>query len=563
MRRGILFIAAALVVWACVVWITGGFVLEFRWGRLSSRAAVRPLIGGGLLLLLYAVHFRQHWQRDIGRLNRISPPHAVLIAALLLTLAVGSFWGTRIAGGPDASGYVSEAALFARGELTAPLPPWVEGAPWTNPAFTAAPVGYRPAHETNRLAPTYSPGLPLMMALFQLVAGPGAVFYVLPVVGALAVWATWLIGKSLAGAWTGVIAALLLATSPAFLIMLVRPVSDVAATALWALSLAAALRGRGMAMAAATTVAILVRPNIVPLVGLPFLVLLISDGGFRPRTALTFAAAVLPGPAAIACLNWFFYGSPLRSGYGTLGELYGFERIWANAEQYRSWFFSTQTALPVLGLLAPAFVARGRERVRVLVVTTLFPVAVLLLYLPYQLAYNPEDWTYLRFLLPGYPGLMIGFAIVVLAVSRRVPIPLAATALAVLIAGGACSYGWTFARQNHVFHIKEADQRYARAVAYARSLPRNAVLLSLAHSGTLRFYTGRDILRFEAIPSADIDTVVAYLEARGHELYLIGDPFEIEMFRQRFAGTHAAHTVRGAPQADLRGSVVYRLNGGN
>ena len=558
MRRAILLLAAALIAWACVVSITGGFVLEFAWGRLSSRAAIRPLIGAGLLLLLYAVRFRQHWHADIGRLKRVSPPHVIVAAALGLTLTVGLFWGTRIAGGPDASGYVSEAALFARGELRAPLPEWVDGAPWTNPAFTAAPVGYRPAHETKLLAPTYSPGLPLIMAAFQRAAGPDAVFYVVPILGAVAVWATWLIGKDLGDVWAGAIAAVLVATSPAFLIMLVQPVSDVPATALWALCLAAALRGQEMTVAAAATAAILVRPNIVPLVGIPLLVLL-SQRRFRRRTTLAVAAAVVPGPLAIAWLNWFFYGSPLRSGYGTIGELFGFEQVGSNAELYRTWFFSTQSPLPLLGLIAPAVVRRGRERLRVLLVTTVFPVAVLCLYLPYQLAYNPEEWPYLRFLLPGYPVLMTGFALVVLGVCRHVRHRMAAAVLAVVVAGAVCAHGWTFARQNHVFYVKEAGQRYARAVAHARSLPQNAVLLSLAHSGTLRFYTGRDILQFESIPREDIDTALRYLEARGHTLYLIGDPFEIDLFRTRFAGTAAAARLDRAQGRDLGGVMVYAL----
>src|SRR5205807_2825761 len=119
--------------------------------------------------------------------------------------------------------------------------------------------------------PTYPAGLPLVMGAFQRVAGPGAVFYVVPLLGALAVWMTARLGAIVDRPLTGALAAMLLASSPTFVRQVIQPVSDVPAAAWWTLCLA--LAGRTTAVAAlvagaAAAFAILTRPNLVALVAI-------------------------------------------------------------------------------------------------------------------------------------------------------------------------------------------------------------------------------------------------------------------------------------------------------
>ena len=558
-RRALLLLAALALAWGVLVAVTGGVVVEMPWGRLSSRAAIRPLLIGGLLLLFYGVHLRGHWRSDVGALADVPVPYVILGTALVVTLAVGFGWGTRVAGGPDASGYVSQASMFVRGELTTSTPEWARDAPWNDAALTAAPIGYRPTQQTHILAPTYSPGLPLIMAMFQMIGGADAVFYVVPVLGAVMVWATWLIGKALDGVWAGAIASALVAMSPAFLMMLVQPMSDVPAAAFWTLAIAASMRGRPVAAGAATAVAILIRPNVVPLASIPALLLMWERRGRLTRLA-AFATAVLPAAAAIGLLNAYYHGSPLRSGYGTLNDLYSVDNVAVNLQRYGTWFVDSQTPLPLIGLMAPAFArTAARGRLRVALVTSAFPAVVFALYLPY-LAFHAWEWSYLRFLLPGYPALMVGFAIVVLASCRRLREPLIAAVTATLLAGAVGVHGWEFARTNNVFAFKAADERYARAVEFVKRLPPRSILISLAHSGPLRFYTGRDVLRFEALASQDVDKAMAHLQARGYGLYLVVDDFEVDMFRSRVAGTRTAMLLDAAPRVDLGGSFVYTLS---
>ena len=146
---------------------------------------------------------------------------------------------------------------------------------WPNATASLAPLGYRP-HTANPadkdIVPIYSPGLPMLMAVFKSIAGSRAVFWVVPLLGGLALWATYLLGARLAGPAVGAAAAVLMAASPTFLFEVVSPTSDVPCTAWWALALAlVTFEGRWPALAAgiAAGLAILTRPNLVPLAAVP------------------------------------------------------------------------------------------------------------------------------------------------------------------------------------------------------------------------------------------------------------------------------------------------------
>jgi hypothetical protein len=558
-RRSILTVAAALVAYALVIVITGGFVVETPWGDVTSRAAIRPFIAAGLILLFYRVHLAQHWHSDIAPLARVPWPPAIAASAAITAVVVGSVFGTTIAGGPDASGYVSQAAMLARGELALSPPAWLAGATWPGAALSAAAVGYTPSPDATRLVPTYSPGLPLIMAAIQLAAGPAAVLYVVPILGGVAVWATWLIGKALGDQSAGAIAAVLMLVSPIFLLLLLTPMSDVPAAAFWALSLAASLRGRSAWAGLAASIAILIRPNTVALAAVPLLVLLTHGSGRVIRT-MVFAAATVPAAAAIGALLWHYYGSPLHSGYGSAGALFGFDRVAVNATQYARWFVDSHTALPLIGLIAPAVHPNTPARVRAFLVLTVFPCAVLALYLLYEFVIPADAWAYLRFLIPALPLLMVGMAIVVLKIWRRAEKWFVVGVACVILVGWAAVHALQYGRDTRVFGFKASDQRYARAVAYAQSLPQNSVLVSLGHSGPLRFYAGRDVLRFDALDGDAIDAAVAYLEARGHKVFFVGDPFEVGSFKQRFAGTNTLRRLEIAPPTDLGGAVAYVLS---
>ena len=175
----------------------------------------------------------------------------------------------------------------------------------------------------------------------------GGVFLVVPLFGVLLVWSTYLLG-SRCSRRVGLASALLIACSPVFLFQLVQPMSDVPAAALWVLAAATATSGKRQApvMAGlATSVAILVRPNLLPIgIVLGLFLLFRPERQLRERThdAAVFAAASLPGCLLVAVIQAMFYGSAWRSGYGTLPTLFAAEHIMLpNAVRYAMWMWQS------------------------------------------------------------------------------------------------------------------------------------------------------------------------------------------------------------------------------
>ena len=100
------------------------------------------------------------------------------------------------------------------------------------------------------------------------IGGHAALFLVVPLTAALLIWCTFAIGRQLGSSSLGLGAAWLVATSPAFLTMIKEPMSDVPAAAFWALATWKVLddsRFNTALAGLAAAIAILVRPNLVPL----------------------------------------------------------------------------------------------------------------------------------------------------------------------------------------------------------------------------------------------------------------------------------------------------------
>ena len=166
---------------------------------------------------------------------------AIAAVAAIWTASAGLIWGTYVAGGPDSYCHINQAELFVQGRVQDPQPIVAEAA-WPDRVNTAVPVGHVAApHAVVAAVPMCPPGYAASLAVARLVGGRAAMFWVVPLFGALAVWCTFLIGRRLAGAPAGLLAAVLLATSPAFLYQVVQPMSDVPAAATWAAALVVGL----------------------------------------------------------------------------------------------------------------------------------------------------------------------------------------------------------------------------------------------------------------------------------------------------------------------------------
>ena len=558
LRLVLLVVAVGALAWSTVIAITGGILLTTNWGRVSSRNPVNPFVIGALALLCYVMLFRQHAEADVRRASGLVAPRTLATVIAIAAFVIGIRCGTFVASASDASGYVSQAGMWLRGELTTLAPEWAHDAPWQDAAWSSAPLGYRPSEISYVIVPTYSPGLPMMMALFAAVGGPDAVYYVVPCFGALAVWITYLLGARIAGQWAGLLGAVLMAASPTFLFMLVQPMSDVPTAALWAVALWAASRGSTLSAAgagAAVAAAIVTRPNIAALAGVIALIVACKSST-RPRDLLWFAAAAAPGPLAIALLNTYWYGSAFRSGYGTLETLYSLDRVWPNFVLYTKWLLGAETPLMLIGMTAPFILAKSRTDMRLMVLmTVVFPVTLLALYLPYFVF---EVWVYLRFLLPAYPPLFAATAAVVVTLLRSVRRRVPAVAAAVLVVAAVAVHGLHY---SNAFTLENDERRFARVAEYVSTLPAGAVFVSLLHSGSIHYYTGRDVLRWELVDPASLDTAIAHIRKRGHDVYFVGDPHEVSDFKERFANSTAVRELDRGKPVILGGTQVFALSG--
>src|SRR6185436_13399024 len=150
----------------------------------------------------------------------------IAAAVALAASAVAVHWSIFAAGGSDAYGYVSQAALWAHGHLSA-RDPLAAVANLVGPA--AAPLGYQMAASPGSIVPTYPAGLPLLMAIAIRIGGPPAAYLVVPLCAGVAVWLTYRLATRIADPRAGVIAAVLVAFTPIFLFQSFEPMSDVPA----------------------------------------------------------------------------------------------------------------------------------------------------------------------------------------------------------------------------------------------------------------------------------------------------------------------------------------------
>ena len=566
-RGTMLAIACGTLAWGFWLLAFGGFDTAFLGLRVRSNNPRRVLL---IALLALAGFFLAGGAIPASRaairswatsLSRRPFWLALVIAVCSVTAAIAG--STRIAGGSDAYGYVSQADLWLSGNVKVQQPS-VEHVPWPDAMWTFTPLGYRPVGHAGdwSIVPTYSPGLPLLLAGAKLIGGQCAMFALVPLLTGVTVLATYGLGRRLQSPQSGLIAAWLVATSPVILGSL-EPLTDVPVMAAWTIAYYFALGSAVPSAVAAGSfagLAILIRPNLFPLAAPLGMWLLVRrdlagrDLRSRLISASVFAVGVLMGIGAVALINQHLYGSATTSGYGRLEDQFAWIRVAPNLRRYLSWFVGVQTPVALVGFLA-LFVPAKRlwPAVQDRTVILLMALYVVLLWGMYSAYLEFDSWGYLRFLLPSWPLLMLGVAAVFLAAARaggsrgRWVMPIAVVAL------GA----WTvsIAMRRDVFDQRQAARHEAPIGRIVRArTAENSVVLAFERSGSLRYYAGRVTLRYDVLHSAWLDRAVAWLGARGVRVYAVLDERQAADAKQRFAGQQAA-------AAFARPLVVYQPAG--
>ncbi len=548
-----LFVAVLALAWSLLVLATGGFDARLFGATIRSHHVVRPLVVGAVALLVFL---------RVQGFGRVAVPYSPIVAALAAAVFVyGYGWATCAAAGADAYGYLSQARLWMDG-LPLVSQSWAAEAPWPLGEWTFSPLGYRPV-AGGAIAPVYSVGLPLLMAAVNRAAGYGAVFLIVPAAGALLIVVAYAIGRDLASPRVGLTAAFLTATNRTLLGEVTAPMSDVVLaaallTGCWCLVRRPRpfIAGAG----AACAVAVLVRPNLAPTV-----LVLAGWVAARPwfgaevvwsaalRQAALFLAIAAPGFLVPAWANWQLFGSPFESGYGTLASLYDARRIPGNLMAYVGHVFDTRAELALVGLVALAVPAQrvwpAATRSQRFAVWLLI-VSVTVQYLTYEYAGNAG---YLRFFLPCLPLALIGLGQLLWCATR--PGWRSALIVAVILAAGANS---VYPMAKNGGFDPRIERRYAGAAAMAAArTEREAIVLSMQHSGSVRYYGARMSLRYDWLDPAWLDRSVAWLAARGHPVYALLDASEVGAVRDRFSGQTRAGGLT-APIGVYRGKgTVY------
>lgn len=564
-------VAAAVAVWA---FLTGGFRFKVFGIPISARgehrAALIALVLGAIGLFLHKP-LQRRAAIAVTHLPLARLPDVITVLAAVTLLAVGIRYGSQSTGGSDVYGYISQAELWREGRLTIPQD-FVASMPWPNADWTFTPLGYRPHHSIEYLmVPTYAPGLPLLMVVFSAIFGAAGPYLVSPVSAAALVLLTYVLGRRISTPTVGAIAAVSIAVSPAVLFIMMLPMSDVPVATLWTASLVLAVRvfrsqGRTAiwaAVAAGLTagMAIVVRPNLVPLAVVPFVLCAWPAGGRTPGAAPGRAAAfaVASAPAAIF-IAWLFnhlYGSPLRSGYGDNDALFGWDNVVQNIWKYPGWFLETQGILVFLfplGLLL-AWRRPDDRLIRAALVT--FVGIAFVFYLAYL---SFDAWWYLRFLLPVYPIVFVLAADAVQEISRRFGTPARTIALTLFVIG-TVGYSAADAAQRGVLVVGSGERKYADVGRYARrTLPANAVVITMQHSGTVRYYARRLTMRYDYLPEDWLDRAVDHLVRAGYEPYLLLDDWEVPIFREKFARQKAVEFAQEPPwRPCTHATFIFRM----
>ena len=497
------------------------------------------------------------WRRPLDVWNVCRLHHRRIALALsVATFLCGFACGSRALGASDTYGYVSEAELWLDGNLKIDQLFAMEP-PWPQPALTFSPFGYRPDPRDERwLVPTYSPGLPMLMAVSKTLGGQDALFIVVPICAGLLVLATWQLGCRLRMPVVGLAAAWLVATSPVVLGHAMSAWSDVPAAAAWAGAFCLLL-GEGLARAAGAgllaSLAIVIRPNMVPLVAVMCLydVFGIRNAGTRRQAlarVLVFAVASLPGALVVAAINQHLFGSPFVSGYGNLDELFAWSRVPTNLGRYLEWLIESHTPLVLLGLGA-IFVPRRAlwphtDRL-VFVVIGLFVATVWVIYCGWMVF---DKWWFCRFLLPTWPFMMLGVATWAALLFRRDSLWGKRAAIVGLITLGAIQI--RFADDQGVFNIARSEHRNVSVAQLLRqaTVPRS-VTLAKFHGGSLRYYGGRLTLNWAHLDGRWLERAVQWLGAHGVHTYAVLEDWEMPEFRAHFAESRGFAPLEAPPIA--------------
>ncbi len=470
-------------------------------------------------------------------------------------------------GGADTSGYLNHARSLSRGDLVKPIPAGVRLGINHAQHLITIPLGYAVGPNPGTMVPVYPPGFPIHMAVLARVfgweRGPFLVSPILAVIGLLVFFALAReLGLSRKEAMAG---TAILAFQPVYVLLALRPMSDMTATTWAGITVLAALSARrrsewGYGAGLAFVIGCLVRPtNALLLLPLAFAL---------PMTAAVlarFAVGAAPVLAFALGFNHFVYGHALQTGYGSsVASEFALSFFRRRFNHYTHWLGRTFTPLLPLAWIG---VVAGRTRWRDRFLLLTWFLAFFVVFCCYR---HYDAWWYLRFMMPAFPALIIGAIVAVRPILRafRVTVQWPARALnspnllPILLLLFVLVGERREAMRQDVFGSAGEEAVYPRACRFAAErLPDNAIVLSFLMSGALEYYTDLTYLRFDTmVPRRTAKHLFLETTDQGYRWFALLHPAELDEFERRDLGEW--RTIATTPEeAVLRELVPQSLRG--
>lgn len=520
-RNSILdWLIAATLAFAAISGLAG-IDVDLAGIPVRSHSAARVLIVSAILTAV-------RWRMTIG-------PLAPWLTRLVFRAAICGSAGTWLRflvstiGGADSYGYVSASELIAGGALQAdaPVAAWISAA---NRIAIASPLGWSPSADGSGLVPAYPLGLPLLMALFRILGGADAVFFVAPVTAAITLFLVHRLTRAWYDADTALLAAALVAWNPLFIAYAKQPMSDVPATMWIVLSMCLAVystSATAFAAGAVAGLAVMTRPALMP--AAMAIVWIARRGDIANRRAALGVVGLSLGAIAQMAIQNQLFGSPFSTGYGTTRALFSWSHVADNLGIFARQGWMIVGPLGILGLIIGTFAARPEPRVKPLILFAAVAVPYLF-YLPF------DHWETLRYLLPGIAVLTVTAAGGLMRFARATQHQAATAMLLCAFMGVAVAQSELLLRRTDVWRIAGLEARYPLAGDWVRiNTPAHSVVFANQHSGSLRWYGKRQTLRWDAIAAEDLVTIVAELASRGAPVYAALEGAETETFERKFA----------------------------
>lgn len=435
-----------------------------------------------------------------------------LVAIIALAYAAFIYLhSSPFAAGSDSSGYLNSARLLARGEFASPIRTLPTLAPPAWDFYWQEPFGFKADHAHPRMVPTYPTGLPLHLLLAAPIVGWEKAARLVNVLNVLAAGALlYALGRqfALSRPWSLVAVAFLWA-SPLFIFNSLQPLTD-ALSLTWALALiVSALKSRthwvwGSVAGAAFGMAVLIRPTNVVLV-VPLLISL----GWSWRALFATVGGGLPCAAWLFYYNAHTYGSAFTTGYGDMSTAFDQRFLVANLAHFTFWVpLLISMPLAVAAACYP-WVTRADPTPRTVATLAMWLGAFVIFYSTYFCA--SETWWYLRFLLPGFPAVILAGLLVGQACRASPPWLLIALCLA----------GQTVLTRNlHVTAIRDEERRYVLAAQWLNAhVPPGSVIIGSQLSGALHYYSQFVFVRTELLTPAGLATLSSAAAAADRPIY--------------------------------------------